>query len=780
MAFVRPLETDKEGREDDEVVTSLRQRRGYEIAEINQSTQLPTILGAPGGRRSLQSTWVEMLQAIEAVIEAPGSTPIAWRAFQQQRLRLSVENSQLFVRGIGFALGISVSLRVYSDPAALLATGLFSMCFFVCASILSVLSFRVNKSVKGSREEWFLCIAHQSILITAALTFTTMSVLVPDQLWAHRIFMTRYFVSLACMVHSIYLPHPWHFMFVSFSGVSAWMLFHYIQSFLEPVVLFWGLGWPAIEMVGFHFAERREWSLFQVVEHERHARSLSESLKEAMRGMLNVVFDASCECDAQGRLVTSSHHLQSLLGVSCDEILGMHLPRLAANDVERQRIEDFFTQSKPQQGLEGAAQPVRPPALMETSLRRQGQQLESASSVLRVKLCCVALPRSCMVDQSRDPADDDSHIQRMLVGLQEVQTSEPQTSGGPSGPSDDTDSARQRRKQNVGERKSDAKEKHKAEAAEGDAEMTPNSSGGSDPNNSSSRHGKSGEEVMSPLPQKFKKADVQYEFARPPKDRSLTRASLAAAGNLHREDLGKVQDVDLQSLGSLSLTGTYITEHTAYRPRHGRVSQASVATQAGTGEFVPMQTQACQTTLVPSSASRRPPLPAGSAAANPGSSAAHPRKTAKGQVNVSKSPFLKKLQGTPKSSVEFAVQEHIVTKINPYSSGCCYWHAGLLYLSVVIEDMLSRKCLRKLKANSGWQCNHCKGLNECIDPDDADGFDQVAECSLCGLEIGLHEDKDADEEDQNKLCDSDSNFGDMSKSEGSEACLDSDRESLQG
>ena len=85
--------------------------------------------------------------------------------------------------------------------------------------------------------------------------------------------------------------------------------------------------------------------MFCLVEREKHAQLISESLRETLRGVLDVTFDASCECDETGRILCSSNHLQEmLLGQSAGKLLDLGLTQLAANAMEGQRIDTFLKQ----------------------------------------------------------------------------------------------------------------------------------------------------------------------------------------------------------------------------------------------------------------------------------------------------------------------------------------------------------------------------------------------------------------------------------------------------
>ena len=62
--------------------------------------------------------------------------------------------------------------------------------------------------------------------------------------------------------------------------------------------------------------------MFCLVEREKSARLISESLREALRGVLDVTFDASCECDGRGIILSSSQHLEQLIGSNSSDLEG--------------------------------------------------------------------------------------------------------------------------------------------------------------------------------------------------------------------------------------------------------------------------------------------------------------------------------------------------------------------------------------------------------------------------------------------------------------------------
>eukprot|EP00427_Karlodinium_veneficum_P068322 CAMPEP_0169306000 /NCGR_PEP_ID=MMETSP1017-20121227/470_1 /TAXON_ID=342587 /ORGANISM="Karlodinium micrum, Strain CCMP2283" /LENGTH=533 /DNA_ID=CAMNT_0009399081 /DNA_START=19 /DNA_END=1617 /DNA_ORIENTATION=+ len=438
-----------------------------------------------------------------------------------------------------------------------------------------------------------------------------------------------------------------------------------LQRGIYEARLLWGVVFPGVELLAFHTAELREWHLFRLMEDERHARQAGENAKEAMRGMLNVVFDASCECDLAGRLITVSEHLASLLGAIPAALLDVDLPSLAANPEESKRIKDFLAHCAPTDT--GLA--VRPPSLVETSLRREGDISEDSRSVLRVKLCCIALPFQRASD---DELDDCEQVQRVFVGLQEVEAPILQC---------------------------DLREE-------------------------SSEHN-----VFPPC--RAQASKPIHARAKPwQKLNLLTEKSLIEMGaqqNSSDED----RDADVRSLGSLtlSLSGTHATgDHTLVLPL-ARVSVGTQTSSTNQNSFASSCSKACQT----SASSRCPPIPGTLSIGKNDRSHPH-HKRSKRKTLLSKTSFLPPWKGTPSVTIEFVVMEQVLARINPFAQGCCFWHASLDYLAFVVEDMLSRKCNRKFWPHVGWQCHSCKGLNERVDTDSEVEEGGVVVCGVCDSE----------------------------------------------
>ena len=121
-----------------------------------------------------------------------------------------------------------------------------------------------------------------------------------------------------------------------------------------------------------------------MAEQERKARAVSDALRETLRRVLDVTFDASCDCDEAGRIVFSSSHLQELLGHGTSELVGFDLVQLASCPLEAGRINSLLGQiSAQRQKLEfGGHVPL---AQLETTLACKDGHIA-------VKLCCVPFP----------------------------------------------------------------------------------------------------------------------------------------------------------------------------------------------------------------------------------------------------------------------------------------------------------------------------------------------------------------------------------------------------
>jgi len=96
-------------------------------------------------------------------------------------------------------------------------------------------------------------------------------------------------------------------------------------------------------------------------------------------------------------------------------------------------------------------------------------------------------------------------------------------------------------------------------------------------------------------------------------------------------------------------------------------------------------------------------------------------------------PFLTSCRGTPATTVEFIILEHLVM-VNPLGGGCCFYHASLNYFAGVTQQLLGRECDHDVLPNQCWQCHNCCALHD-EDPDSDDALRvRSSECPNCGYE----------------------------------------------
>ena len=134
---------------------------------------------------------------------------------------------------------------------------------------------------------------------------------------------------------------------------------------------------------------------------------LSERLMRTLRGVLNVTFDASCECSATGYILACSQHWQELLA---DTARPLTLQRLAFDTEELNRI-DTFLQQLASQNRDSSLSHNCPAAQLETVLKCSAPRAE-----LNVKLCCIPLPEGCTMFDSASSGE----VQRLFVGIQRM------------------------------------------------------------------------------------------------------------------------------------------------------------------------------------------------------------------------------------------------------------------------------------------------------------------------------------------------------------------------
>ena len=217
---------------------------------------------------------------------------------------------------------------------------------------------------------WWMLVLNQTFFVSVGFLYTLISNDLSDNLIAHRGFCMKFLFMTSATASFSYLPLKCHAIIVCMQSAAIWLLFHWIVGFLPPIVYAFAIIFPAFEVYCFFCFREKSWHMFCLVEREKNARLISESLREALRGVLDVTFDASCECDEAGTIVSSSRHLQQLIGSSTTDLVGVGLMQLASTPTEAQRLETFLRQVSAQKIEDGVARFVPSPALLETVLRR--------------------------------------------------------------------------------------------------------------------------------------------------------------------------------------------------------------------------------------------------------------------------------------------------------------------------------------------------------------------------------------------------------------------------
>merc|ERR1719506_1479239 len=259
--------------------------------------------------------------------------------------------------------------------------------------------------------EWYIMLMSQSLCISFLLiSCLAQCVALADTphstLMVHRRFCVGYVFTLMSTSCWLYLPMSWRLVFVSIQSCIIWISFHWMVGFCKPVPIILGFILPGMEILHGRTVEKKSWNLFYLAEQETKARVLSEELMTCLRGVLNMTFDASCECDETGRILHSSQHLQQLLGCSSCDPFDFHLAQLTADDLEAQRVNNFLWQIRMQR--QGSARhDFGLPAVLETVLKCSASQVDRMDQELKVKLCCVALPLGGKVSNFTFEAEND-------------------------------------------------------------------------------------------------------------------------------------------------------------------------------------------------------------------------------------------------------------------------------------------------------------------------------------------------------------------------------------
>ena len=218
--------------------------------------------------------------------------------FELDRMKVCVMNMPAVLNICLILSFICVIAAAVQSPMHGLPFGAFSVVGTVIPLFLYLWSLYVKRKLASqsmsSSMEWWLCICQQCVVLTSLFlwvigpTFLSSRKTAAELLMAHRVFCLRYSLALVVGIVFAYLPLRLHLVVVSLQSLVVWMMFHWIVDFLFPVPVILGFVLPLLEFVGHNFAEVNNWRLYCLVEQERDARMLSETLMRTLRVVLNV------------------------------------------------------------------------------------------------------------------------------------------------------------------------------------------------------------------------------------------------------------------------------------------------------------------------------------------------------------------------------------------------------------------------------------------------------------------------------------------------------------
>lgn len=534
---------------------------------------------------------------------------------------------------------------------------------------------------------------------TAVYVLVVYSLRLPDEVMRHRFFLT---VWLPAFISALLFYMP-SFVFISFvcpAYICSWFAFHLAIGFLPVTAIVFALSFVSVVIYGHHLQTTIMWNGFQAKEELVQERQRLQSMQESLLGILSSIFDASCVCDRHGQLLECSPHLQEIL--RCSPQLGMNLCSFTATEAEHARLEEFL--------LSTLANPCPRAAKLQCSFRgRHAVPLSSEGGGL-IEACLYAI----VLPATKSPTVESDTL---FVVWQEQSTS----------------ADVQRHTSNV--------DSMTLLANSSDSSLPLEEGKGSDliPGFSDA----AGNDVhllqapcddnLNPGPASCDALSVSHHVV----EASSSQGACVVKANSHRHFVSAVEEIiEIESAHSSSLTYSA----TATQPSNAGPCAVDASMQTETYS-IPQKTASTQTEPLPHSvtiASRldaqpgHPPRPAMEVETKSRSN----DHMSRSRISLKKArfgtPFITHFKGTPATIVEFLVSDSLRC-VNPLVSGCCSWHAGLLYFQVVIQKMLSQACPTKFVPNQAWQCEFCLILLP----------EHYSECDMCGSQRG---DTDTDAE----------------------------------
>lgn len=161
-------------------------------------------------------------------------------------------------------------------------------------------------------------------------------------LMQHRMFLTVQSLTLLFVVCVFFFPFRLNVCVIGPTMVLFWLMFHRMVGFWNTGMMGFGfIGNCALPLYAAHILERIRWRQFQTSRQLDAERVILEETQEVLHSMLASQWDASCTCTADGRLVTCTPHLETLLGGG-RALADSDLCATAATDADAARLLVFL------------------------------------------------------------------------------------------------------------------------------------------------------------------------------------------------------------------------------------------------------------------------------------------------------------------------------------------------------------------------------------------------------------------------------------------------------
>ena len=156
----------------------------------------------------------------------------------------------------------------------------------------------------------------------------------------HRIYLcSRMLISMLGLV--LIQPPFQIYAFVSApTTIISWLLFHNKVGFWRSSMVIFGVLLTVLQALLCVFLERLQWQQFHANAQLDRERFILVSTQTTLHGMLSSFWDASCTCDVDGSILSSTPHLDQLLGWGMP-LVGSSLYDFLAKESDTRRLQAF-------------------------------------------------------------------------------------------------------------------------------------------------------------------------------------------------------------------------------------------------------------------------------------------------------------------------------------------------------------------------------------------------------------------------------------------------------